>query len=295
MMSKKSVCIVGNGAWGNALLHTVSKNTDSVRLAGRGETVTEEIIVVAVPANNIRELASVIRPEHARPVIINTAKGIEEKTHQLPHEIIRELFPDCAYYTLVGPGFAGEVMQDMPTLVNLGYGQKTEEVSKIAALFQTATFRVRPAAATHILELAAALKNIYAIGCGLADGLGFAVNTRTLLTVVAIEEMWQLFSALKLSIGTRSTAGTIGDLMLTCNSRESRNFSFGRAIATATVATALQQAKGVVEGYTSLHSVSYWEDLAGRELPLARFIRESVERDEPQTIQQRFAAFIQHV
>lgn len=291
-MKNKNIAIIGNGAWGKAIFQVMSQNSKNVRLVGRGETVTEELIVIAVPTNNIHELKDFISPVHDRPIIINTSKGIEEKTHRLPREIIKTMFPDCRYYTLVGPSFAGEVMQDMPTIVNLGYGDEQEEAAGVATLFQTRTFRVRQAEAIPVLELSAALKNIYAIGCGIADGLGYEINTRTLLTVIAIEEIQRLFACLGLASDTNSTAGTIGDLMLTCNSPESRNFSFGRAIAQKPVKTALQAYKGVVEGYTSLASVAHWENESGGKLPLAALIRDIVDADSPQTVRSAFNTFV---
>jgi glycerol-3-phosphate dehydrogenase (NAD(P)+) len=295
MDNKKRIGIIGKGAWGKALHHVIRQNTERVRLIGRGETVRGDVIIIAVPTNNIHELKAVIEPMEDGQVIINTSKGIEGQTHRLPHEIIEKTFPQCRYYTLIGPGFAGEVMQDMPTIVNLGYGQQKSEAEDLVTLLQTHTFRVQPVEAIHLLELSAALKNIYAIGCGLADGLGYGINTRTLLTVVAIEELQRLFAGLHLGAGIPSTAGTIGDLILTCNSVKSRNFSFGRALATSSVQSALNEAKGVVEGYTSLLAISEWERASGVSLPLARFIMEVVEYDDPETVTSYFIEFITHV
>src|SRR5205823_2905606 len=155
-----------------------------------------------------RELASVVRPVGAKPIIINAAKGIERKSYKLPEEIVRELWPDCYYFTLIGPGFAEEVMQNTPTLVNLGFEKKNTLVQEVKRLLSTGYFRLRLCEGTTVLELSAALKNIYAISCGLADGLGYRTNTRTLLLTLAIEEMRQLFFRLGLEISLESTAGT---------------------------------------------------------------------------------------
>jgi glycerol-3-phosphate dehydrogenase (NAD(P)+) len=288
----KEVCIIGNGAWGKALFHVISQNTKNVRIAEKGEVVTEEIIVIAVPTNNIRELAKVIKSPSADPIIINTAKGIEKDTHLLPHEILHDLFPESRYFTLIGPGFAGEVARNMPTLLNLGFGNEKNLSRKILHLFQTDFFRVRSVPAIHVLELSAALKNIYAIGCGLADGLGYETNTRIQLIVLAIEEMQRLFAAQSLSISAQATAGTVGDLILTCNSSESRNFRFGQLLAKQKVQDSLERVKETVEGYYTLQSLEYLQSMAATPLPLAAFVGDVVAQDTPAAVKKRFAEFI---
>ena len=290
----KNVAIIGSGAWGNALYHVLGRNTP-VKKYGRGEEVSEKIIVIAVPTQNIRELTSVISTPPEKLTIINTAKGIEQESQKLPHQIVEELFPGSIYLSLIGPGFAREVMENMPTLVNLGYGQEEKRGKMIASLFETDTFRVRPCEAIHILELSSALKNIYAIGCGLVDGLGYGMNTRTMLTVLAYEEMQSLFIGLGLGSGPLSYPGTIGDLILTCNSHESRNFTFGRTLANKTVTEALGSAKGVVEGYTSLNALDYYERKASVSLPLARFIYETIQRNNPKTTLHYFTEFTANI
>lgn len=290
-MMKERVCIIGNGAWGRALLHVIKQNTTHVRIAGRGENITEEIIIIAVPTNNIRQLGHLITTRN--PIIVNTAKGIEKETHKLPHEIIRELYPNCHYLTLIGPGFADEVSRNMPTLVNLGFGTERELLPTIQALFTTDSFRVRPVRAVRILELSAALKNIYAIGCGLADGLGYEINTRVQLIVLAIEEIQRLFTKLKLTVGINSAAGTIGDLILTCNSIESRNFQFGRNLAKYDVSESLKRVKETVEGYSTLQSLANLEESSGASLHVAEFIKRVIDEDNPKTVKKRFESFIQ--
>jgi len=289
----KKVCIIGNGSWGRALYHVISQNTKHVRIAKRGEGVTEEIIIVAVPTNNIRELASMI--QNKRPIIINTAKGIEKGMHKLPQEIIRELFPQCHYFTLIGPGFAQEVRRGMPTVVNLGFGNERELLPEIQALFTTDSFRIRPVRTVRILEVSAALKNIYAIGCGMADGLGYETNTRVQLIVLAIEEVQRLFKKLKLTAGVNSTAGTVGDLILTCNSSESRNFQFGRNLAKYSVEKSLQRVKETVEGYATLESLEHLKKSSRAALPVADFIKQVVDEDNPKTVKQRFVEFIKKI
>jgi glycerol-3-phosphate dehydrogenase (NAD(P)+) len=292
MNKQKSIAIIGKGVWGKALHHVISQNRPDVRILGRGEAVTEEIVILAVPTQSIRDLIPHLKSLPQSTIIVNTAKGIEEETHLLPHEIVKEMLPDCHYFTLIGPGFAGEVVRDMPTIVNLGYGEEGELFSEIVEILQTDRFRVRPVQAIQILELSAALKNIYAIGCGLADGLGYETNTRIQLVVLAIEEVQKLFASLNLSVGVASTAGTIGDLVLTCNSIESRNFQFGRLLATHVTSEAMEKVVGIVEGFSSLDSLSALEHKSGVKLPLAVFIKEVTTINDPKTVMQRFDTFI---
>jgi glycerol-3-phosphate dehydrogenase (NAD(P)+) len=288
----ENVCIIGNGAWGKALFHVISQNTKHVRIAKRGEIVQEPIIILAVPTQSLRDLRSVLQPKVKKPVIINTAKGIERLTHKLPRDIMQEFIPDCHYYALIGPSFAEEVTQNMPTVVNLGYEKASKRNEEMRDLFQTDYFRVKLTRGVEALELSGALKNIYAIGCGLADGIGYQTNTRIQLIMLAIEEMQQLFQKLHITIDRSSLPGTIGDLILTCNSSESRNFRFGQFLAKYNAEESLKKVGATVEGYASLNSIRFLEQKTGIELPLAELIRMIVFEGSGSSAKKMFKEFI---
>jgi len=251
-----NVRIIGNGVWGKAMCHVLSQNCKDVSIAKRGEiTENADVTVFCVPTQSIRDAAKTIKNPK---IIVNTAKGIEMNTHKFPYEIVRGVLGEkIEYYSLIGPSFAEEVTNDMPTLVNLGYVDMTSHTELVRNLFQTNYFRVKPIFGVEVLELSGALKNVYAIVCGLATGLGFETNTRVKLIVLAIEEMQRIFGNLNFSVETNATAGTIGDLILTCNSEESRNFRFGKLLATEDKEKILETFNGTIEGYHTLESIPH--------------------------------------
>jgi glycerol-3-phosphate dehydrogenase (NAD(P)+) len=260
------------------------------------KVIEPNIIVLSVPAQSIRESLKDISFADKRKIIVNTAKGIEKSTHLLPYQIVQSIFGNSIeYYTLIGPSFAKEVVHKMPTLVNLGYVKEGPGNVKIRNLFQTNYFRVKLAAGVEALELSAAFKNIYAIACGLADGLGYGTNTRVKMIVLAIDEMNDLYKKINWRIDPKITAGTIGDLILTCNSAESRNFTFGSLLAKNSVRDSLTKIHSTVEGLSSLSSVGFFEKKASVKLSLADFVSSIVRMDNPKMARRKFKSFVKLV
>ncbi len=291
------VKIVGNGVWGKAIYSVVSKNTKAISFVPRGELVEDfDVLVLCVPTQEIRNVIPLVLFRGKKKIIINTAKGIEQKTHLLPHQIVSRLIKKpIEYYALLGPSFAKEVVDQMPTLVNLGYERKSKNVEIVRTLFQTPFFRVRPTHGIVAFELSGAFKNIYAIGCGLSQGLGYETNTCVKLMVLAIEEMKSLYKSLGYKLDETSTAGTIGDLILTCTSIESRNFRFGKYLVTNDVRSSLEKVNSTVEGYHSLESVAYFKKKSDEKLPLASFVCEVVKTNDPKLVKKMFKSFVSSV
>jgi len=288
------VKIVGNGSWGKAIYSIVKLNCPTITFLKRKEIVNDcDVIILSVPTQSIRESLKYITFSGKTKIIINTAKGIEKSTHLLPYQIVRSVFGNSIhYYTLIGPGFAQEVVEKMPTLVNLGYTDRHMNAIKIKNLFQTDFFRVRLTKGVEALELSAAFKNIYAIACGLSQGLRFGLNTRVKLMVLAIEEMNNLFIKLHLKRDSHIIAGTVGDLILTCNSTESRNYTLGTLLAKYPAYTSLEKVNGTVEGFYSLASLEYVKKKAGVKLPLATFVSDIVKMNNPKMIKTSFERFV---
>lgn len=266
-----SVAVVGKGAWGQALFSLLSTNEAGVTYWDRSSSISADSVILAIPTNAIRDVLPYIVNKTC--ILVNSSKGIEQKTHKLPHEIVKEILPEVSYFSLMGPSFAKEVMDNMPTLVNLGYETK-EDAEKIRSLFQTDYFRVRLVEGIESIELAASFKNIYAILSGIVDGLGFGVNTQTKIILMAYEEISALARSLGNPIPEKAVAGIIGDLMLTASSENSRNYSFGKAITDQSIEKALESSKGVVEGWQSLPSVTHFSKIVGHKLVLAELVGE---------------------
>lgn len=292
-----NIKIIGNGAWGNALYSVIHRNDSSVQIFGHEKVIIEkdDILVLSVPAQAIAEVLKNTTFKQDQVTIINTSKGIDNDTHLLPHQIIESnLDKDIDYYALIGPSFAKEVKSMMPTIVNLGY---TKGILKdeIKESFQTDYFRVRLTKGVEALEISAAFKNVYAIACGLTQGLGYETNTRVKLMVLAIEELNRLFEGLGVKIDSEKIPGTIGDLILTCSNQESRNFAFGKLLVSKSVEDCLKEIDATVEGYNSLASVEYFKKKGNVKLPLATFVCEFVKENQRTEIKRYFDDFVRSV
>lgn len=290
------VKIIGNGAWGNALHNVLKENCLSVSMWNKSDRIADvDIFVLALPAQAIRSVLALIAPQKKYITIINASKGIEQTTHKLPFQIATELFrSDLDYFCLTGPSFANEVIKKMPTIVNLGYMQsKNKEIVK--NLLQTDYFRVRTVKGAMMLEMASAFKNVYAIMCGFADGLGYGSNTRVKLIILAMEEFYRLCRKLHLRIEIAAIPGTVGDLILTCNSTESRNFRFGKMLAKNPAKESLRRIGSTVEGYYTAFSIPYFVSKYNVELPLALLTREIVIEQDHSKIKKNFIDFIKRV
>jgi glycerol-3-phosphate dehydrogenase (NAD(P)+) len=289
----EKIVIVGSGKWGTAMGSLLNKNKHKFDYWKKGDNLpSDSIIIMCIPTLAIREVLMEYGPDLKNVIYINGAKGIEQNSHKLPYQIVTEILDgNIDYFSLIGPGFAEEVKDKMPTLVNIGY-TKDKNKELVRSLFQTDYFRVRMTKGIRALELASAFKNVYAIACGLADGLGYRTNTRTKLILLAIEEFYGLSKKLGYKIDRRALPGTIGDLILTCNSEESRNFSFGKNLAKNRVKDALKKIRETVEGYTTVESVPYFEQISKVERPLARFVYEVIRTDNPKGAKNRFQDFV---
>jgi glycerol-3-phosphate dehydrogenase (NAD(P)+) len=293
------VKIVGQGVWGNAIYSLLKLNNVDVVFSARGEAITDcEVVVLCVPTQAIREcLALIVNP--ATVTVINTAKGIEKDTHMLPYQIVASVGSSIKYYSLMGPSFAQEVINKTPTYVNLGYlpgsdigadASLVDPKEEIGKLFRTDFFHVRLNEGVKALEINGAFKNIYAIACGLVAGLGYGYNTRAMFVAMAVKEMDSLFSGFSLHLDRSGQVGTIGDLIMTCSSEESRNFRFGKMLPSHKIEESLKELQ-TVEGYNSLASLSSFETQAAQQLPLARFIQKIITEDNPANVKANFEMF----
>ena len=291
------IAVLGKGAWGNALASVVSENHRDVVVWGRGDPFPKaDVLVISVPTQAIREVLSLKSPED-KPWIVNCSKGIERETNKLPVEVVFEVCGDSTkYFSLMGPSFSKEVIDKMPTLVNLGsFGQAGEEAEQIRQAFQTDFFRVRITSGILSMELSAALKNFYAVACGIAEGLHYGQNTRAKLIAIAIEETYRLCDGLSYQRDDHATAGIIGDFLLTCNSMESRNFKFGTLLAENSAEKARKIVGATVEGYNTCASMPEFLKRAGVDLPLAHFILDAVKLEGKEKLKARFMEFEKEV
>ncbi len=255
-MPLERVAIIGAGAWGTALAQVAATAGRQVTLVGRDPVVIGEIndwhgnsvhlpgislhpairaatalpdadiVILAVPAQSTRDALLQHRIGLPNKPVVLTAKGLEHGTLKRQSEILAEIVPDARPFVLSGPSFAGDVAAGRPTAVTLA-GDDAEQTSNIAAALAGPTFRLYAADDRLGVELAGALKNVYAIGCGAVDGAGLGASARSALLARAFAELTRLVVRMGGSAGTLTGLAGLGDLTLSCTSTQSRNYRYG--------------------------------------------------------------------
>ena len=224
------------------------KYTTNVKEAVAGA----DMLVMVVPSPFIRSTAKTIAPfVKENQLIVNVSKGIEEDTLMTLTEIISEEVPIARVAVLSGPSHAEEVGRHIPTTVVAGSTDK-EIATLIQDTFMSDYFRVYTSPDVIGIELGGALKNVIALAAGIADGLGCGDNTKAALITRGITEITRLGVAMGGKIETFAGLSGIGDLIVTCASKHSRNRNAGYLIGQGkTYKEAMDEVKMVVEGVYS--------------------------------------------
>lgn len=255
------ITILGAGAWGTSLARLLRQGQNEVTLWGYVADWLEEIrqtgrndrflpgielprdinlqsdlpraiagaecVVVAVPSQPFRE---VTRHLSAFPgVIVSVTKGIEYDSGLTMCGILAQNAPKASCAALSGPTFAIEVARDVPTAI-VAASRNVATAAQVQQLFSRPSFRVYTSADLLGVELGGALKNVIAIAAGIGDGLGFGDNSKAALLTRAIVEIRRLGVACGAQPDTFTGLSGLGDLMVTCFSRHSRNRGFGERV-----------------------------------------------------------------
>ena len=212
----------------------------------------KDILVLAVPSPFTRSTAHSMRAFCKEgQKIVDVAKGVEEKTLMTLSQIIEEEIPQANVAVLSGPSHAEEVSRELPTTVVVG--AETEETAiYLQKIFMNDVFRVYTSPDIKGIELGGSLKNVIALAAGVADGLGYGDNTKAALITRGIAEITRL--GVKMGGKLESFTGLtgIGDLIVTCASKHSRNRKAGVLIGEGmTMEEAMAEVKMVVEGVYS--------------------------------------------
>ena len=274
--------VIGSGSWGTALALVLNKNghhvtiwsylkeeADEIRkkrenpskLPGvhipeeieittdlQGSVEGKDVVVLAVPSMATRATAKKMCPYvKEEQILVNVAKGIEEGTLKTLSEQIEEEIPQANVAVLSGPSHAEEVSRELPTTVVVG--AETEETAiYLQKIFMNDVFRVYTSPDIKGIELGGSLKNVIALAAGVADGLGYGDNTKAALITRGIAEITRL--GVKMGGKLESFTGLtgIGDLIVTCASKHSRNRKAGVLIGEGmTMEEAMAEVKMVVE------------------------------------------------
>jgi glycerol-3-phosphate dehydrogenase (NAD(P)+) len=276
----RRICVVGDGAWGRALSHVAATAGNEVRVWSRRNPDASavrwsEAIIVAVPAQSVRD-ALVKLPLLSQAIII-AAKGIERTSGKLMADVVHDCAPDAKAMVLSGPSFATDVLKGLPTAVTLAADSVDLAVPWARAL-ALPTFRIYQSDDVRGVELGGSLKNVLAIACGISDGHGLGESARAALTTRGFAEMFRLSRAMGARPETLMGLSGLGDLLLTCNSPQSRNYGFGFAIGKgATTSDALARATGVVEGAATAAIATFLAVQHGIDMPITRAVLAIVE------------------
>lgn len=280
------ITVLGAGAWGTALARLLYQGKhqvtlwghiaawlEEVRQTGRNERFLPgvdvprevalesdlpraiwgaECIVVAVPSQPFREVTRHLAG-YAGP-IVSVTKGIEYESGLTMCGILAQNIPSATCAALSGPTFAIEVARDIPTAIVAG-SQDSATANQVQRLFSRPTFRVYTSADLLGVELGGALKNVIAIAAGVGDGLGFGDNSKAALVTRAIVEIRRLGVACGAQAETFTGLSGLGDLMVTCFSRHSRNRGFGERVGRGEKPGAIAASTlAVAEGYPTARS-----------------------------------------
>jgi glycerol-3-phosphate dehydrogenase (NAD(P)+) len=189
-----------------------------------------DALLVVVPAQHLREMLPSL--PRGKPLVL-CAKGIEKDTGKLLTEVLAEAVPDCVPAILSGPSFARDVARGLPTAVTIASAQM-EIALRLQATLGHATFRPYASDDVAGVALGGAAKNVYAIACGIVDGMGLGESARAALIARSFAELTRLGAAVGARSDTLMGLSGLGDLVLTATSTTSRNFSFGRALGSGT-------------------------------------------------------------
>ena len=302
-MSDKLITFLGCGSWGAALGATLANKGFLIRYWHRNQSAINEmqisrkhyllndinfnnnisfyseidaavnkanLIVLAVPSQNVREVMAKAK-KHIDPsaLIINVAKGIENKTLKIMSEVIFDINGNISnYVTLSGPSHAEEVVSGMPTAVVAS--SKNIEASKIVqGLFSTDKFRVYTNEDLIGVEICGSAKNVIAIAAGFCDGFGYGDNTKSTLITLGIKEVAKLGLKSGARVETFFGLAGIGDMIVTCGSIHSRNRKLGERIGKGlSLDSAVGKSHMVVEGVKSAFSIKSLSEKFEIEMPI---------------------------
>lgn len=232
-------------------------------------------VVVVVPSHSFSSMLKQAKPllkENAR--VAWATKGLEPDTGRLLYEVAEEILADKhPLAVLSGPTFAIEMAKGLPTAISMSSTDQTfvDELSDM--LHCDRSFRVYTNNDFIGVQLGGVVKNVIAIGAGMADGIGFGANARTALITRGLAELTRLGLKLGAKSDTFTGMAGLGDLILTCTDNQSRNRRFGLALGEGkSVEQALKDIGQSVEGYRNTKEVVALASRNGVEMPIAEQI-----------------------
>jgi glycerol-3-phosphate dehydrogenase (NAD(P)+) len=308
-----SIGVIGAGAWGTALAQVLASDGSAVLLWAREAEVVAEInaartnsaflpgaslapairatsdlaelahlpvLLVVTPAQHLAAVLAGL-PDGPRDLVL-CAKGIEAGTGRLMADIAAAAAPSATVAVLSGPTFAHEVAGGLPTAVTLACSGGEEQWARLAPLLARPT--LRPYYSDDVIgaEIGGAVKNVLAIACGVVDGLGLGQNARAALIARGYAEMLRFGEARGARAETLAGLCGLGDLVLTCSSLSSRNFTLGRALGEGlSAAEALAGKASVAEGAATAPILADLARRSGVAMPIVDAVSRLLAGDIP--------------
>ncbi|WP_379920756.1 NAD(P)H-dependent glycerol-3-phosphate dehydrogenase [Erythrobacter sp. R86502] len=293
MTQLETIGVVGAGAWGTALAQMLGSDgrdvllwayepevvaainaehrnplylpsavlTPQIRATGNlADLAAVKTVLVVTPAQVLGRVLSGLAS--APRDLVLCSKGIEAGTGRMMFDVASEAAPQSAIAVLSGPTFAHEVAAGLPTAVTLACGGGAAQWDRLAPAIARPTFRPYYSDDVIGAEIGGAVKNVLAIACGVVDGLGLGQNARAALIARGFSEMLRFGENLGARGETLSGLCGLGDLVLTCSSTSSRNFSLGKALGEgASAASLMADRRTVAEG---AHTAPVLAELAAK-------------------------------
>ncbi len=317
-MSAK-ISVLGAGSWGTALAILLSSKYDDVILwefrpdvaAELAETrenklmlpgvpipekikitsdfeesaTRRDVLVLAVPSHIMRQVAERLRDvDFGKAILVSVAKGIENETLLRMSQVIQQVLPDLPptqMAVLSGPSHAEEVVRKIPTTV-VSASRDLKTAQEVQRIFMTPNFRVYASEDLIGVELGGSLKNIIAIGAGISDGVGYGDNTKAALMTRGLVEITRLGTAMGANPMTFAGLSGMGDLIVTCMSRHSRNRYLGEQIGKGkTLQQVLDEMVMVAEGVRTTRSAHDLAQKYGVEMPITEQVYKVLFEDKP--------------
>lgn len=305
MSEKKCVAVLGGGSFGTAIANIIASNGHQTYLWMRSKEqvqsivessenarylpgyklspdllVTDdlqlaienaELIFVSIPSSAFRVVIQSLKPYvRSDAMIVSTAKGIEPVGFTLMSQVLEQELPNNPRGVLSGPNFAKEIVQYLQTATVIA-SQNEQLVKLVQKTLSSETFRVYANDDCYGVELGGALKNIYAIVCGMAAALGAGQNTQAMLLTRSLAEMGRFAEVMGANPMTFLGLAGVGDLILTCTSDLSRNYRVGFALGKGQALDEIVANLGqVAEGVNTLKQVKQKADELGVYMPLVQ-------------------------
>jgi glycerol-3-phosphate dehydrogenase (NAD(P)+) len=294
-----TIGVAGAGAWGLALanaalaagrsvvvwgrdadaLATLARTRTSAHLPGFalagaaivagdvGALAAAEAVLLVVPAQAVREAAARLAGRLAPRPLIVCAKGIERGSHRFMTEVVAEAAPGWPAAILSGPSFAADVAAGLPTAVTLASADEALARALSAAL-SGPNLRLYHSSDPRGVEIGGAAKNVLAIACGVAAGLGLGASAGAALIARGFAELRRFAAAFGAQPTTLMGLSGLGDLVLTCSTAQSRNFAFGQALGRGASVAAASAGK-LVEGASTAAALMQMARLRAIDMPIS--------------------------